>query len=149
MLLNNKILVSACLCGEKCRYNDSSVSNNVVDTLEQKNIIKICPELLGGLLIPREPCEIVGGTANDVIRGNAKILGLSGKNYTKQYMRGVKEVIHITKKNNAKMAVLKQKSPSCGYGKVYNGEFSGKIIEENGILAEELLKMGIEIIPVE
>ena len=64
-------------------------------------------------------------------------------------MRGVKEVIHITKKNNAKMAVLKQKSPSCGYGKVYNGEFSGKIIEGNGILAEELLKMGIEIIPVE
>ena len=141
MLSNNKILVSACLCGEKCRYNGSSVSNNVVDTLEQKNIIKICPELLGGLLIPREPCEIVGGTASDVIRGNAKILGLSGKNYTKQYMRGVKEVIHITKKNNAKMAVLKQKSPSCGYGKVYNGEFSGKIIEGNGILAEELLKI--------
>ena len=144
MLSNNKILVSACLCGEKCRYNGSSVSNNVVDTLEQKNIIKICPELLGGLLIPREPCEIVGGTASDVIRGNAKILGLSGKNYTKQYMRGVKEVINITKKNNVKMAVLKQKSPSCGYGKVYNGEFSGKIIEGNGILAEELLKMGID-----
>ena len=55
-------------------------------------------------------------------------------------MRGVKEVINITKKNNVKMAVLKQKSPSCGYGKVYNGEFSGKIIEGNGILAEELLK---------
>ena len=144
MLSNNKILVSACLCGEKCRYNGSSVSNNVVDTLEQKTIIKICPELLGGLLIPREPCEIVGGTASDVIRGNAKILGLSGKNYTKQYMRGVKEVINITKKNNVKMAVLKQKSPSCGYGKVYNGEFSGKIIEGNGILAEELLKMGID-----
>ena len=59
-------------------------------------------------------------------------------------MRGVKEVINITKKNNVKMAVLKQKSPSCGYGKVYNGEFSGKIIEGNGILAEELLKMGID-----
>lgn len=117
--------------------------------VEFKSDIKVCPELLGGLLIPREPCEIVGGTASDVIRGNAKILGLSGKNYTKQYMRGVKEVIHITKKNNVKMAVLKQKSPSCGYGKVYNGEFSGKIIEGNGILAEELLKMGIEIIPVE
>ena len=106
-------------------------------------------ELLGGLLIPREPCEIVGGKAIDVIRGNAKILGISGRDYTKEYIRGVNEVIDITKKNNVKMAVLKQKSPSCGYGKVYNGEFSSKIIEGNGILAEELLKIGIEIIPVE
>lgn len=145
----SKILVSACLCGEKCRYNGLSVSNSIVNTFGQKNIIKVCPELLGGLSIPREPCEIVGGTASDVINGKARILGISGKDYTKQYMCGVKETIHIAKKNNVKKALLKQKSPSCGYGMVYNGEFSGKITIGNGILAEELLKIGIEIIPVE
>lgn len=145
----NKILVSACLCGEECRYNGKSVPNKIVGRLESKNIIKVCPELLGGLLIPREPCEIVNGTAKDVIQNKAQILGITGLDYTKQYMLGINETIKIVKQNKIKKAILKQSSPSCGYGVIYDGSFSGRKIMGNGLLAEELLKIGVEIIPVE
>ncbi len=144
-----KILVSSCLCGKKCRYNGSCVNNSYIENLTKEEIIEACPELLGGLSIPREPCEIVGGNAEDVWNNKARILSKTGNDYTEQYKLGSNKVLEIIRQNKIKKAILKQNSPSCGYGKIYDGKFSGNKIEGNGILAELLKKNGITIISVE
>ncbi len=144
-----KILVSACLAGIKCRYNGKEVVNQYVPKLEQSEIIKVCPEVLGGLETPREPCEIIGGTAEEVWKGTAKILSISGKDCTKQFKIGALKVLDIVRENNITKAVLKQRSPSCGYGINYDGTFSGNKINGNGILAELLKQNGVEIIPID
>lgn len=144
--MEKKILISACLYGEKCRYNGSNVNSDL--KFDEKEVLKICPELLGGLGVPRESCEIVGGNAEDVINGTAKIIGLSGKDYTNEYLQGMEKAIQLVKKHKIEIAYLKQNSPSCGYGKVYDGNFCGKIIKGNGIFAEMLKKLGIKIIGI-
>ena len=146
---HKKILVSSCLCGKKCRYNGSCVNNDYIKNLKKEEIIEACPELLGGLGIPRESCEIVGGNAKDVWNDKAKILSKTGIDFTEQYKLGSNKVLEITLKNKIKKAILKQNSPSCGYGKIYDGTFSGNKIKGNGILAELLEKNGITIISVE
>lgn len=148
-MCNKKILVSACLCGRKCRYDGKSANNKIIDTLDKNRIIEICPEILGGLTIPREPCEIVGGTAKDVLKGKAKILSKTGTDYTKEYKTGVEKILKIVDENEIERAVLKQNSPSCGYGKIYDGSFTGKKIRGNGILAEMLGEKKIKILSVE
>ena len=144
--MEKKILIRACLCGDKCRYNGSDVKNDL--KFDDKEVLKICPELLGGLGIPRESCEIVDGSAEDVINRTAKIIGISGKDYTNEYLEGMEKAIELVKKHKIEIAYLKQNSPSCGYGKVYDGKFRGKIIEGNGIFAERLKKLGIKIIGI-
>lgn len=144
--MKKKILVSACLWGEKCRYNGSSVE--VKFDFNDADILKVCPELLGGLSVPREACEIVNGTAQDVINGSSKIIGISGNDYTKEYLLGTNRAIELVKKHKIEIAYLKQNSPSCGYGKVYNGKFQGEKIDGNGIFAEKLKELGIKIIAI-
>lgn len=144
--VRKEIVVSACLCGNKCRYNGQSVESDLY--VEKNEVLILCPEILGGLGVPREPCEIVNGNAKDVINGKAKIIGVSGNDYTKEYLNGVENAIKIVKQHNIKVAYLKQNSPSCGFGKVYDGQFQNKKIIGNGIFAEELKELGIKIIAI-
>ena len=144
------ILVSSCLCGECCKY---SGGHNKCDALllkyEEEELLKICPEQLGGLTTPREPAEIKGATANEVLNGKGGVYTKSGKNVTKAFIQGAEEVLKIAQTYHIQKAILKANSPSCGKGKVYNGAFNGTLIEGNGITTELLIKAGIEVITEE
>ncbi|NBK96773.1 MAG: DUF523 domain-containing protein [Erysipelotrichia bacterium] len=132
-----KVLVSACLLGEKCRYDKKSCpQKTVIEYVKDKQVFPVCPEAMGGLAIPRTSCEIV----------NEQVLNAQGIDYTKEYVLGAKKVLKIAQKEHIQTAILKSKSPSCGVGEIYDGTFSGKLKEGNGICAQILMKHGINVI---
>lgn len=134
--MKTKVLVSACLLGENCKYNGSNNKNDLVCSLEKYfQIIPICPECFGELPIPREPSEIVGD----------RVLSKSGKDVTKAFEKGAEQALYIAKETNAPCAVLKERSPSCGFGKIYDGTFSGNLCDGNGITADLLSKNEIQV----
>jgi uncharacterized protein YbbK (DUF523 family) len=130
------ILVSACLLGEKCRYDGGgNMEGKLAEALKGHALIPVCPEKLGGLPIPRPPSEIKGG----------RVVSKTGEDVTEDFRRGAEETLKIALENGCTLAILKERSPSCGYGKIYDGTFTGQLIEGNGILAELLAKEGIQI----
>lgn len=136
-MTKEKILVSACLAGINCKYNGKNNENEkIIELIKEKDVILICPEQLGGLETPRTPAEIK----------NNKVINKEGIDVTEEYQTGAQEVLKIAQKFNIKTAILKSKSPSCGKGKIYDGTFSNKLIEGNGITAELLKKHGIKVI---
>jgi uncharacterized protein YbbK (DUF523 family) len=140
------ILVSACLAGVRCRHDGS---HKLVDKIQKliatRKAIPLCPEIMGGRPIPRPPTEIVGGTGDDVISGRAKILDKEGNDVTAEVMDGAKEFVKSVKRMEIKAVILKSKSPSCGYGKIYDGTFSGTLKDGNGVVAAMLEREGIKI----
>ncbi len=132
-----KILVSACLLGENCKYNGK---NNYIEKIEiikkHFNIIPICPESLGGLSIPRDPSEI---------NKNGLVYSKKGKDVTKNFVLGKNRVINIAKYFKIKKAILKERSPSCGVNSVYDGTFSGVTIKGSGITATSLKELGLTL----
>lgn len=130
------VLISACLMGVNCKYHGG---NNLIDNLdklmEKCTLIPVCPEQMGGLKTPRNPCEIVG----------QEVISYDGDNCTEEYIRGAKEAIKLMKLYGCKYAILKAKSPSCGYKKIYDGTFSHTVIDGNGVFAQKLLEYGIKI----
>lgn len=131
------ILVSACLLGTNCKYNGkNNYSEELVEYLKDKAVIPICPEIYGGLPTPRIPSEIVGD----------RVMNKEGLDVTENFKRGAEETLALAKKFNVHKAILKAKSPSCGFGKIYDGTFSDQLISGNGITAELLQQNGIEIL---
>ena len=120
------ILVSACLAGFDVKYNGShNLNEKIKKWFDEKKAIPICPEVLGGLSIPREPAEIVGGEGEDVLDGHAKVITNNGIDVTEQFMKGANETLKIALDLNATMVILKERSPSCGSSMIYSGEFNG------------------------
>lgn len=131
------ILISACLLGVNCRYDGGGKLIEEIDKLKEKyNLIPVCPEVYGGLQTPREPAEIIDG----------KVINREGKDITENFIKGANETLHLAKLYNCKYAILKERSPSCGFGQVYDGTFSGNLVKGNGITAELLSKNYIKII---
>jgi len=134
-----KILVSACLLGERCRYDGKSKpSQAVIRLFEAADLVPVpvCPEKLGGLPTPRTPCERCGG----------KILSEDGLDRTDAYLAGAETVLRMCLESGCKLAILKQKSPSCGSGQIYDGSFSGRLTEGYGVTSELLIRNGIKVI---
>ncbi|WP_177162865.1 DUF523 domain-containing protein [uncultured Fusobacterium sp.] len=130
------ILISGCLLGLKCRYDGKEKKLSEIEKLiELYNLIPVCPEQLGGLPTPRIPAE----------RVKDRVITQVGVDVTKEYQIGAEEALKIAKLYNCKKAILKEKSPSCGCGKIYDGTFSRNLIVGNGVTAELLLKNGIEV----
>ncbi|MCI8659406.1 MAG: GNAT family N-acetyltransferase [Lachnospiraceae bacterium] len=128
------ILVSACLLGVHCRYNEKGVVEDKVPVwMDQANLIPVCPELLGGLPTPREPAERVG----------EQVITVNGKDVTREYKRGAEETLALAKLFGCRCAVLKERSPSCGNGFIYDGTHSGRLTEGDGVTAELLKNNGI------
>lgn len=131
-----KILVSACLLGIPCRYDGRDNKMESLNLLQQQfDLIPICPEQLGGLSTPRCPCEIQGN----------KVMSKEGKDCTREFQKGAEKSLKLAKQWNIKTALLKAKSPSCGFGQIYDGSFSKKLITGNGLTAALLEKEGIQI----
>ena len=132
------ILVSACLIGEACRYDGKSKPNaDVIDLSKKHNLIPVCPERDGGLLVPRDPCERIGD----------KVLTKEGKDCTKEYRKGAEIALDLCKKHSCKYAVLKLNSPSCGCRGIYDGSFTRTLVEnKKGVAAELLSQNGIIVL---
>ncbi|MEJ8554050.1 DUF523 domain-containing protein [Tepidibacter sp. Z1-5] len=140
------ILVSACLIGVDCKYNGGNNKNDgLMDYLKDKTVIPVCPEQLGGLCTPRIPAEIVGGNADDVIDGKAKVINKENQDVTEEFLKGAYETLKICRTLGVKNAILKEKSPSCGINQVYDGSFKSKIIDGYGITAALLIKSGVDL----
>jgi len=142
------ILVSACLLGVDCKYNGSnSLNKDVLEFITDKgSFVACCPELLGGLSIPRGPYEITGGTGKEVVEGDAKVLSPTGEDVTQEFLEGARKTLNIAKQNGVKLAILKARSPSCGVNRIYDGTFSGMLIKGDGVTAALLREEGIELI---
>ena len=131
------ILVSACLLGVACRYDGKSKEvTRIRQLLKNHNLIPICPEQLGGLPTPRVPSE----------RINNRVINKNSIDVTLEYQRGAEEALRIAKIFDCSLAILKEKSPSCGCGKIYDGSFSKTLIDGNGTTAELFLKNNIKVL---
>lgn len=137
-----KYLISSCLCGIKCRYNgNSSYVEELARLVDSGLAISVCPELLGGLPVPRARCEIITDS-----RGNVHVRGDDGADYTSAFRLGADRTLELARENRISLAILKSLSPSCGCGQIYDGTFSGKLIQGNGLTAELFLRSGIDVI---
>lgn len=140
------IAVSACLLGICCRYDGKAQPNKELKELfERGEALPVCPECLGGLTVPRNPCEIRGGDGFDVIDGQAIVAANDGRDVTHEFVLGAEKTVMLLKENGITECVLKSRSPSCGVGIIYDGTFSGKGIEGNGVTAAMLIKHGIRV----
>lgn len=135
--MKEKVLVSACLLGIKVRFDGKSKANEkLIEKLNNYEFIPVCPEVWGGLPTPRVPSEII----------NDKVINKDGIDVTDNYMRGAIETLELARKFNIKKAILKSKSPSCGKGKIYDGSFTGTLVDGNGITTRLLIENGIEVL---
>ncbi|PRR76826.1 hypothetical protein CLLI_27560 [Clostridium liquoris] len=140
------ILVSACLCGINCRYDGgNSLNKDILRLFKEGKVIPVCPEQLGGLETPREPHEILQGTGETVLDGKDKVASVKEKDSTENFVKGAYETLKIAQSCDAKAAILKAKSPSCGVGVIYDGSFTGNKKHGNGVTAELLIKNGIKV----
>ncbi|SFR07743.1 DUF523 domain-containing protein [Desulfoscipio geothermicus] len=140
------IIISACLAGEKCRYSGDGFDYPELRKLvEEGKAVPVCPEVLGGAPVPRDPNEIVGGDGFDVLDGRARVITNRGEDKTDVFVRGAREVLAIARKNNAQVALLKERSPSCGSNMIYDGTFSGKKIPGCGCTAALLIREGLQV----
>ncbi len=141
-----KFIVSACLAGINCTYNGkNNLTNSVKKLVEKGKAIPLCPEVSGGLPIPREKIEIYGGTGKDVLDKTAPVITTSGKDVSKNVIRGAFKALRTAKKYNIKRAILKSLSPSCGSNKIYNGTFKKITRQGSGVLAALLFRNKIKI----
>ncbi len=135
----NYILVSACLLGVSCRFDGQQKAKTPVQELighEDFCLIPVCPEQWGGLPIPREPSE----------RRGDKVVSRSGKDVSWNYRHGSEQVLGLAKLYGCKGAILKERSPSCGTGEIYDGTFTKTLIPGDGTTAELLKQHGISIV---
>lgn len=135
--MNKNILVSSCLLGINCKYSGGNNKNcDVISLSNNYNLIAICPEVMGGLPTPRVPSEIISG----------KVINKDGIDVTSEYNLGASIALELATQYNAKYAVLKANSPSCGFGSIYDGTFTSTKIEGNGVAADLLYKNGIVVL---
>lgn len=135
-----KILVSACLTGENCKYNGgSNFSEKLAALAEENELIPVCPEVLGGLPVPRTPAEIRDGivTAKD------------GRVVDEFFRKGAEKALRIAQENHAELAILQSRSPSCGPKQIYDGSFSGTRIPGMGVFAALLSENGFRVLDIE
>ena len=134
-----KIAVSACLLGENCKYNGgNNYSEKLIEYIKGHEVISICPEVLGGLSIPRESAEIVNGIVSNK----------DGTSVDKEFRKGAEIALEIIKEQQVDLVILQSRSPSCGVNTIYDGSFSGKIIPGQGVFANLLQENRIKIIDV-
>lgn len=144
------ILVSACLLGVNCKYSGGNNKNQeLISLLKDKKVLPVCPEELGGLPTPRCPAEIIGGTGFDVLDGKAKVRLKDGTEVTREFSQGAEKTLETARSHQAKLAVLKNGSPSCGVTRIYDGTFTGKTIPGLGVSAALLKRSGIAVISEE
>lgn len=142
-----RVLVAGCRVGAQCRYDGSvEYDEKLMDKLREEDwfVRPVCPEMLGGLSIPRDPANIVGGDGFDVWEGKARVIDKRGRDMTNAYKRGARECLTIAKSIGATEAYLRERSPSCGVNVIVDEE--GNEREGAGVLTALLESEGIEVL---
>ena len=130
------ILISACLLGCACRYDGKSKPHPLAVELARRGLaVPVCPEQLGGLPTPRKPSE----------RQGDRVVMADGRDVTAEYRRGAEEALHLARLYGCTAAVLKERSPSCGKGQIYDGTFTGTLTAGDGVTAELLTAGGVKV----
>jgi uncharacterized protein YbbK (DUF523 family) len=133
-----KLLISACLLGERCRYDGKSKplpAETLARLRERYVLVPVCPEQLGGLPTPRTPSE----------RQGTRVVMKTGEDVTAQYRRGAEAALETARREGVMAALLKERSPSCGNGRIYDGSFTGTLTDGNGVTAELLTANGFSV----
>ncbi len=138
MSVKEKLLVSSCLLGENVKYNGSNNKIDLSEIEKRYEIVSFCPEVEGGLQTPRAASEIVSFKP-------LKVINIKGVDVTANFTKGAKLALDICKKRGIRKALLKERSPSCGKYRVYDGSFSKNLIKGEGVTAALLRKNFIEI----
>lgn len=135
-----KILVSACLLGENCKYNGgNNLCPAVLAFTEGKEVIPVCPEMQAGYGCPRTPIEIVNGV----------LLDRNGNNVDAPMRKAIADILDSIRDQDIDCAILKSRSPTCGAVQIYDGTFSGRLIQGRGVLAQALIDAGYTVIDAE
>ena len=135
-----KIMVSACLLGQNCKYNGgNNYSEKVAEYIKGYEVIPVCPEVAGGLPTSRIPCEIVNGV----------VTNKNGESKDKEFRSGAELCLKKALEEKVDMVILQSRSPSCGAKQVYDGSFSGRLIEGRGVFAQLLVDNGIKVLDLE
>ena len=131
-----KIMVSACLLGQKCKYNGGdNYDERTAAAFRGHELVPVCPEVAGGLTVPRRPCEIAGGV----------VVNDRGENVDEAFRKGAEICLKKAVEEKIDLAVLQPRSPSCGVGRVYDGTFSGRLTEGSGVFAALLAENGFRV----
>ena len=144
-------LISACLLGIRCAWNGSDKYKNdlAIELSRIEPLVPVCPEQLGGLPTPRASQEIQDGTGEDVLNNKCRVLNKNGVDVSREFVRGAEETLKIARQLNISEFISKSRSPSGGCGRIYDGSFSGRLIDGDGVTTALLRKNGIRIIPEE
>lgn len=135
-----KIMVSACLMGDNVKYNGgNNLSEKLLKFTEGHDVIKVCPEVMGGLPVPRDPGEIVDGV----------VLTAEGISVDYEYRTGAEKALEIAKAEQVDLVILQSRSPSCGVNQIYDGTFSGNKIKGQGIFAKLMIDNGFKVLDIE
>ena len=143
-----KILISACLLGDLVKYNGGHnliASTRLARWQAENRLIPCCPEMLGGMPVPRNPAEIRNGDGADVLKGTASVVDNRGVDISAQFIAGARSALDLIRQHDIKIAILKERSPSCGSHHIYNGRFQGQTREGKGVTATLLSQYGIKV----
>ncbi|HLQ39911.1 MAG TPA: DUF523 domain-containing protein [Tetragenococcus sp.] len=139
--------ISACLGGCYCRYDGKSQTNDDLKSLVEKELAAlVCPEVLGGLPIPRDPAEIIGGDGFDVWDKKAQVVTCYGVDVTSLYQQGAKTAYQKLQQKGVTKLILKEASPACGVNQIYDGSFSGKKITGVGVATAYFILKGMTVL---
>ncbi len=143
------VLVSACLLGESVRYDGSDIKccHEILQRwLSEGRIVSVCPEVVGGLPVPRQPAEITNGAGGvKVLEGEARVVCSNAQDFSVQFVNGAQRTLELAQTKNIRVAVLKEGSPSCGSSFTYDGTFSSTKVEKPGVTAAILQQAGIQV----
>jgi len=144
------IVISACLAGVHCRYDRGHNGIAAIeDLIRAGKALPVCPEQLGGLPTPRNPAEIVGGDGDDVLDGRARVIDNQGRDVTEAFVQGAYQALRIAQAAGARVAVLKESSPSCGSHRIYDGTFRKQKKPGHGVTAALFRRHGIRVVSEE
>ncbi len=142
-MMKDVVVMSACLAGEKCRYDGSDCrDDDLLGELKEYQVITICPEQLGGLPTPRTPAEIEHGNGFDVLNKSTKVVDSKGTDVTASFLEGALEGVRLAKESGAKMVYLKEKSPSCGVDFI---KVEGELAKGTGVFTAILSSQGFSV----
>ena len=148
-MTRHRILVSACLLGHPVRYNglDKKTDDDHLHRwIAEGRVVSVCPEVAGGLPVPRPPAEIVGGGGGvAVLAGTAKVIARTGADVTAEFTHGADQALAKAAEHGIRVAVLKEGSPSCGSSYSYDGSFTGARVPVPGVTAARLMAAGIRV----
>jgi uncharacterized protein YbbK (DUF523 family) len=143
-------LVSACLLGICTRYDGGCFPIPCLIELAARGLaVPVCPEVAGGLPVPRPPAEIVGGDGQAVLDGQARVLTIDGQDVTRAFLSGARQALETAQRLGIRQAVLKENSPSCGRRRIYDGTFSDRLVSGQGVAAVLLQRNGITVLSEE